>query len=104
MRIKLEKMINISKKTLAADIEAGMKREGIIEKYSTEHYKLTNGDVTSILHSAGLRIRKFKRPVFKIIDDVELPLDPTIAKEVKEIAEQGNPLVDLSGEFNIDKK
>jgi len=104
MIIKLEKMINISKKQLEKDIQGGMKREEIIERYSTESYKLTSGDVTRILKTAGLKIRKFKRPVFKIIDDVELPLDPTVAIQVKEIAEKGNPLVDLSGEFNLESK
>lgn len=83
-------MVNISKVSLEKDIQDGMKREGIIEKYSTETVKLSNADVTKILKATGLKIRKFQRPKFAIVNDVELPLDPTIAKEVKEEAEKGN--------------
>lgn len=95
MFIKVEKMINISKANLEKDIQDGMKRDGIIEKYSTDTVKLTNSDVTKILKATGLKIRKFQRPKFAIVNDAELPLDPTIAREVKVEAEKGNS--DLTG-------
>lgn len=88
-------MINISKSELAKDINAGMKREGIIEKYSTDKVKLTNGDVTKILKSAGLKIRKFKKPTFKVVDDTAnfLVADADLAASIKNEAEQGNTQV-----------
>lgn len=97
-------MINISKTGLAVDIENGFKREDIINKYSTDAVKLNNSDVTRILQQTGLKIRKFRKPKFKIMDEVvPLPMETSAAIEIKETAEQGNKsLVDYSGEFSKD--
>lgn len=95
-------MISISKASLAVDIENGFKREDIINKYSTDDVKLNNSDITRLLQQTGLKIRKFRKPKFKIVEEpVPLPMKIADAIEIKEIAEQGNPaLVDLSGEFS----
>jgi len=94
-------MINISKASLAVDIENGFKREDIIAKYSTDTVKLNNSDITRLLQQTGLKIRKFRKPKFKIVEEpVALPMKTADAIEIKEIAEQGSPLVDLSGEFS----
>ena len=97
-------MINISKANLAVDIENGFKREDIIEKYSTDTVRLNNSDITKILQQTGLKIRKFRKPKFKIVEEpVALPMKTADAIEIKETAEQGNKsLVDFSGEYSKD--
>lgn len=99
-------MISINKANLAVDIENGFKREDIIDKYSTETVKLNNSDVTRILQQTGLKIRKFRKPKFQIIDEpAVLPMETTDAIEIKETAEKGNiALVDFSGEFKLGNK
>ena len=83
-------MINISKASLFVDIENGFKRDQIIEKYSTDTVKLTNGDVTKILQQTGSRIKKYHRPKFQIIDNVPLPMNTNEAVSIKETAEKGS--------------
>ena len=82
--------VKISKSGLTIDVKAGLKREDIMKKYSTETVKLTNSDVTALLKQCGLKIRKFKRPNFEIIEDLTVPYN---AIEVKKEAEMGNQLL-----------
>jgi len=80
----------ISRANITKDVNAGMKREEIIAKYSTDAVKLTNSDVTKILKSLGLTIRKFSKPRYEIIDDQLIVLGVDEARAVKAEAEEGN--------------
>jgi hypothetical protein len=62
----------ISLSALKADIDTGMKREALRDKYTEGN----NSQLNVILKAAGLKIRAFriksKEPKFKLINDLEV--------------------------------
>lgn len=54
---------NISKAELTTLVNDGKKKEEI-----ASYYGLNNAQTTNLLKSAGLKIRKFHKPVFVLVD------------------------------------
>lgn len=86
-------MIKISKADLEIDIKNGMKKDQLLSKYSTDTIKLTNSDMTKILKQTGLKIRKFQKPKFQIIDQAPLPGDIQENQDIIGEASKGNSIL-----------
>ena len=63
----LEGQVIINKEIIAAQVEAGWKKDVL-----AKHYELPVASITSILKTLGLKIRKFHKPTF-VIDGVDSP-------------------------------
>ncbi len=55
-------MKQVSKSEFTADVNAGMRRDELISKYG-----ITNADVTKILQSLELRIKRTKKATFELV-------------------------------------
>ena len=63
----LEGQVIINKEIIAAQVEAGWKKDVL-----AKHYELPVASITSILKTLGLKIRKFHKPAF-VIDGLDSP-------------------------------
>lgn len=61
-------MVKISLSELTSDVEKGMKRKALAEKYTNGN----NAALTRMLKEAKLKIRKFKTAQFELVDDREV--------------------------------
>lgn len=69
--------VKITKSDFTEKVNQGWKREQL-----QEHYGIKSSDVTAILKQLGLRIRKFHKPRFELVDDeVETTSDAEVTKE-----------------------
>ena len=59
-------VVKITKADLAAKVEEGWKKPQL-----AEHYGLPVAQMTKVLQSAGLKIRKFHAPKFELVDAIE---------------------------------
>ena len=62
-----EGQVIINKEIIAAQVEAGWKKDVL-----AKHYELPVASITSILKTLGLKIRKFHKPAF-VIDGLDSP-------------------------------
>jgi hypothetical protein len=60
--------VRITKQDLEEKVQAGWKKDAL-----AEHYGLPMTQMTQALKQAGLKIRKFHRPKFELVDEVEEP-------------------------------
>ena len=87
-----EGQVVINKDIIAAQVEAGWKKDVL-----AKHYELPASSITSILKTLGLKIRKFHKPAF-VIDGVDSPAVTQVSetdspteentKQVEEVVEQ----------------
>ena len=79
-------IVKITKADLAAKVEEGWKKDKL-----AEHYGLPMAQMTKVLQSAGLKIRKFHAPKFELIDDeevVETSVEEVEVTDVTDIVEE----------------
>lgn len=58
--------VRITKQDLEEKVQAGWKKDAL-----AEHYGLPMTQMTQALKQAGLKIRKFHRPKFELVDEAE---------------------------------
>lgn len=75
-----KKQIKLSE--LTADVNSGMKKDALCEKYG-----LNKAQMTGLLRKAGLKIRKFHAPKFELVIDEN---DQNDAEPVSEVATADN--------------
>lgn len=84
--------VQIIKEKLAEQVESGMKRKEL-----ADFYGISENQMKSALQQAGLKIRKFHKPVFVLLSQVEIseeeiqnaPSEEVVSNEVAETEETG---------------
>lgn len=87
--VKEPKKIVLS--VLKKQIEDGMKKDELAEFYGLPMLQMTN-----ILKSLGLQIRKFRRPSYIIIDDTQTTTEDTVQTEEKTSEVDEKPVVETT--------
>lgn len=77
--------VKINQKTLEAQVEKGMKKQELAELYN-----LPVAQMTKVLQSAGLKIRKFHAPKFILVDEEEVEdvEKEEVTQDVEETSEE----------------
>lgn len=86
-------VVKITKADLAAKVEEGWKKNKL-----AEHYGLPMAQMTKVLQSAGLKIRKFHAPKFELIDDEEVVETSVEEVEVTDVTD----IVEEAGEIRME--
>jgi cell division protein FtsN len=73
--------IRISKRVLSEQVESGMKRDEL-----AKHYGIPEAQMAKALKAAGLTIRRFHKPMFELVDDLEE--EETVAVEEEACTEE----------------
>ena len=68
--------VKITKSDFTEKVNQGWKREQL-----QEHYGIKSSDVTAILKQLGLKIRKFHKPRFELVDDEVETIDHTVSSQ-----------------------
>lgn len=91
--------VRITKSDLIEKVEAGWKRDAL-----AEHYGIPVTQMATALKQAGLRIRKFHKPKFELIDDVEIEEIEEASfteEEMGEIADAGAEAIEESAQDEV---
>lgn len=83
-----QEKIKISLSVLTQQVNQGMKKAQL-----AEYYGLKQSQMTKVLQSAGLKIRKFHAPVFELLDDTVVESAVEEMSQVPEIQE--NPVTEI---------
>ena len=86
-------IVKITKADLTAKVEEGWKKDKL-----AEHYGLPMAQMTKVLQSAGLKIRKFHAPKFELIDDEEVVETSVEEVEVTDVTD----IVEEAGEIRME--
>lgn len=87
-------IVKITKADLAAKVEEGWKKDKL-----AEHYGLPMAQMTKVLQSAGLKIRKFHAPKFELIDEEEV-VETSVEEEVE--VTDVTDIVEEAGEIRME--
>lgn len=89
--------VRITKQDLEEKVQAGWKKDTL-----AEHYGLPMTQMTQALKQAGLKIRKFHRPKFELVDETEeiashpyeqeeVNMEATVVENIETISEEVEP-------------
>lgn len=88
-QVKETKKVILSE--LKKQVEKGMKKDEL-----AKFYGLPVTQMTKLLKSAGLEIRKFRRPLFELIDDTEEVIENPNQPEEKTSEVDENPVAETA--------
>lgn len=75
--------VQVTLSDLTQKVNEGWKRDAL-----AEHYGLPKKQMSDLLRTAGLKIRKFHAPKFELVDDLNATEEAPIVEEISTVAEE----------------